>query len=253
MAGRRMTDGYGLLSEKEKETLRLILRGYDAKTMARHLDLSVHTINERLRQARRKLAVPSSREAARLLLETECPDHDLLAGKRLGEDLPGETHQRSSRHKAGISSAMAIGGLAIMTLVLAAVAIAALGLGAAGQDTTSRQSAYAISDLESRSAAENWLALVDADRWDESYRETGSAFRELNTSDTWVQASEQARMLLGTVETRVFISEESVPTPPLGHRVVRFRSSFSNRPDVTETLSLAREDGAWKVVGYVIG
>lgn len=59
------------LSEKEKQTLRLIVRGHDAKSTARTLGLSVHTINERLRDARRKMAVSSSREAARLLLEAE--------------------------------------------------------------------------------------------------------------------------------------------------------------------------------------
>ena len=42
-------------TEKEKQTLRLIVRGHDAKSLARHLGLSVHTVNERLRDARRKL------------------------------------------------------------------------------------------------------------------------------------------------------------------------------------------------------
>ena len=63
--------GSWALSEKEKQTLRLIVRGHDAKSIARDLGLSVHTINERLRDARRKMAVSSSREAARLLLEVE--------------------------------------------------------------------------------------------------------------------------------------------------------------------------------------
>ena len=45
------------LSEKEKQTLRLIVRGHDAKSTARTLGLSVHTINERLREARRKMSV----------------------------------------------------------------------------------------------------------------------------------------------------------------------------------------------------
>ena len=59
------TMGIQALTEKEKETLRLLVSGYDAKSMARHLGLSVHTVNERLRDARRKMAVSSSREAAR--------------------------------------------------------------------------------------------------------------------------------------------------------------------------------------------
>ena len=66
-----MTPGFQALTEKEKETLRLLVSGYDAKSMARHLGLSVHTINERLRDARRKMAVSSSREAARQLRDIE--------------------------------------------------------------------------------------------------------------------------------------------------------------------------------------
>ena len=46
-----MSAGYQTLSEKEKQTLRLIVRGYDAKSLARHLGLSIHTVNERLRDA----------------------------------------------------------------------------------------------------------------------------------------------------------------------------------------------------------
>ena len=60
-----ITDRYAALTEKEKQTLRLIVRGHDAKSIARHLGLSVHTINERLRDARRKLAVSSSRASTR--------------------------------------------------------------------------------------------------------------------------------------------------------------------------------------------
>ena len=61
-----MTGNLEALSEREKETLRLLLQGYEAKSIAKHLGLSVHTVNERLRASRRKLEVSSSREAARL-------------------------------------------------------------------------------------------------------------------------------------------------------------------------------------------
>lgn len=56
----------GLL-EREKQVLRLLWEGHDAKGVARTLDLSTNVVNERLRDVRRKLGVPSSREAARLL------------------------------------------------------------------------------------------------------------------------------------------------------------------------------------------
>jgi TonB family protein len=66
-----MKQGLGSLSERERETLRLLVRGHDSKSIASVLGLSIHTVNERLRDARRKLGVSSSREAARLLLAYE--------------------------------------------------------------------------------------------------------------------------------------------------------------------------------------
>ena len=80
-------DATDALTPKEKETLRLILRGHDAKSSARALDLSVHTVNGRLRDARRKLGVTSSKEAARLLLADEGPE--FLAGESLGDASAG--------------------------------------------------------------------------------------------------------------------------------------------------------------------
>ena len=52
-ASRPMSDGFQALSEREKETLRLLLGGHDIKSIAAGLGLSVHTVNERLREARR--------------------------------------------------------------------------------------------------------------------------------------------------------------------------------------------------------
>ncbi|WP_455155876.1 response regulator transcription factor [Sphingomonas zeae] len=93
--------GVAALTEKEKQTLRLIVRGHDAKSVAREFGLSVHTINERLRDARRKLAVSSSREAARLLLDEEggrtSPSRtpEKLGDMPMGEDQPHRTADES--------------------------------------------------------------------------------------------------------------------------------------------------------------
>lgn len=86
----RKTTVPNALTEKEKQALRLILRGHDAKSAARELAVSVHTVSERLRDARRKLGVTSSREAARRLLADETPEsppkflRTSLWGMRLG-------------------------------------------------------------------------------------------------------------------------------------------------------------------------
>lgn len=78
------TDDQVVLSAREKEALRLLLVGHDAKSIANTLGLSVHTINDRLRDARRKLGVSSSREAARRLAEMDGGTPIMSAPKKLG-------------------------------------------------------------------------------------------------------------------------------------------------------------------------
>ena len=63
-----MTHDVSALLEREKDVLRLLLVGHDAKSIARHLDLSTHVVNERLRDARRKLGVSSDIEMTKLAL-----------------------------------------------------------------------------------------------------------------------------------------------------------------------------------------
>jgi DNA-binding CsgD family transcriptional regulator len=55
------------LSDKELEVLRLLAAGHTVKSIAARLQRSEASINERLRDARRKTCVGSSRELARLL------------------------------------------------------------------------------------------------------------------------------------------------------------------------------------------
>jgi DNA-binding CsgD family transcriptional regulator len=56
-----------VLSEKELEILRLLAGGHTVKSIAAQLGRSEASINERLREARRKTGVGSSRELARMI------------------------------------------------------------------------------------------------------------------------------------------------------------------------------------------
>ncbi len=56
-----------LLTEQERDLLRLLAQGHTAKTIAHSRGLSVNVVNERLRSARRKTGAVSSRELARLV------------------------------------------------------------------------------------------------------------------------------------------------------------------------------------------
>ena len=101
-------------------------------------------------------------------------------------------------------------------------------------------------------SARQFLALLDQGNWDESYRATGSSFREQNTLQIWAEVSEQARTPLGAMISRAFVSQEDLPAPPHGYEVVKFRTRFANRAEALETVTLDREDGVWRVVGVMI-
>jgi DNA-binding CsgD family transcriptional regulator len=63
----RLPSSLAALTDKEREVLRLLAAGHTVKSIAASLERSEASINERLRDARRKTGVGSSRELARLL------------------------------------------------------------------------------------------------------------------------------------------------------------------------------------------
>jgi len=252
--------GFGSLTEKEKQTLRLIVRGHDAKSIARSLGLSVHTINERLRDARRKMAVSSSREAARLLFESEggapgSPIPELFGDRGIGE---AASRVGADQGRAPVSGAGRVTrhpwiviGVLLMTFALGLLAFVALPQAASAPPSTP-VAADAKPNTEVVDAARQWLALVDQDRWDDSYRATGASFRKMNTTQVWADVSEKMRAQFGAAKSRTFLSEQYLPAPPYGYEVVKFRASYANKADAVETVTLDREDGVWHVVGATI-
>jgi len=145
-----------------------------------------------------------------------------------------------------------------MSLILAALALASLSHvtepAARSSQATPVDAVAPAAEVggEVVEAARQWLSLVDQGRWNESWNATGQAFKELNTSEKWASVSEQARPPLGEVLSRTAISQEGVPAPPYGYEMIKFRTRFANKADVTETVTLVREGSDWRVVGYWI-
>lgn len=254
-----MTQRHLSLTDKEKETLRLLVQGYDAKSMARRLGLSVHTVNERLRDARRKLGTSSSREAARLLREAEGESLELLGDKDLG-DAPLDQAQQMSPQPAqgrGISrrTGWIIGG-SIMSATLALLALSALS--GTGQTptipftTAAAVSATPASEQAAIEAARQFLALVDRNDWTASWQATHKSFQLLNTVDWWADASQQVRGEVGTLQSRELATVDFRPAPPNGYWTVTFKARYSKKGNVTETLSLASENGGWRVASITV-
>jgi DNA-binding CsgD family transcriptional regulator len=114
-----MSVDVGTLTDREKAVLRLLAKGFDAKSAARELGLSVHTVNERLRSTRRKLQVTSSREAARLLSERE--DNKSLVYKEFGVGSgaePADNAATSQRAYTPIAGGLVVMSLFVLTAFL---------------------------------------------------------------------------------------------------------------------------------------
>lgn len=241
------------LTEKEKQTLRLIVRGHDAKSIARHLDLSVHTINERLRDARRKMAVSSSREAARQLLDQEGDAPESVGDKQIGEaasPVPVEQPVLPENGAGRTRRLWIIAGVALMSLILALAAVTSLPQAMlAPADTTPSAS---VSDAEIEGAARRFLELIDQGKWDASYALTTASFQKMNTAKVWADVSTKARPPLGALVSRTFLSHEDVPTPPAGYEIVKFRTTFANKANAIEKVSLERTGNGWRVAGVYI-
>ena len=115
-----VSSGAQQLTPRQKEILRLLFAGHNAKSAARELGISVHTVNEHLRDARRSMGVPSSREAARILVESEEPPLNSLGPTRLGVHAGNPKGRRSGLRKANPSLAYAGGTLMLFGIILAA-------------------------------------------------------------------------------------------------------------------------------------
>lgn len=261
-----MHDGFLTLSEREKETLRLLLIGHDAKSIARQLGLSVHTINERLRDARRKLGVSSSREAARILASHENADPDIRADKNFGDAGPDLTvpmqRQPDRRRWPARTLAWATGGMFVMLVIIAAATLTFGNLMQSGvsSDASKRGAAGGLvirpASDGTETTARRWLALVDRNRWDESWNAADSLIRQQVPRERWASILQPARGPLGPVSSRTLVNSgrtKSLPgAPPGDYSVLQFRTRFAQNPEGVETVTLARDGSSWKVAGYFI-
>lgn len=105
------------LTDREMEILRLLVAGHTVKTIAARLGRSETSINERLRSARRKTGVGSSRELARQLDLQKNRDENIdLSARRLAvTDL---TH----------AATVGVRGLKGLIVMLIAIPLTAIGL-----------------------------------------------------------------------------------------------------------------------------
>ncbi|TGX52466.1 DUF4019 domain-containing protein [Sphingomonas gei] len=253
------------LSEREKETLRLLLNGHDAKSVARHLGLSVHTVNERLRESRRKLNVSSSREAARILGEAEQSIPNSLGDKEFGvaEDaIPMRMDAQPHRRQGAVYSvAWLSGGMLVMSLIVTAIALSFAFHGNGSTVAPAPAAPVAATYLDpsqaaGASSAQAWVALLDNRQWNESWQSAAGIFKSKLSAAQWASTIQPVRQPLGAVSSRTLESATksgTLPGAPAGeYEILQFRTSFAQKRGAIETVILAHESTGWKVAGYFI-
>jgi hypothetical protein len=106
-------------------------------------------------------------------------------------------------------------------------------------------------------AAEGWLGLLDAGKYEESWRAAAPLFQLNVPKEQWTFAAMGARGPLGRLKERKRHSTtwaESLPGAPDGvYLVVEFQSAFAQKAAAVERVTMARTaPGEWRAAGYFI-
>jgi hypothetical protein len=106
-------------------------------------------------------------------------------------------------------------------------------------------------------AALQWLALVDAGKYSESWEEAAQLFKGAVTREQWGASITTVRKPLGKLVSRTLKSKvyaTSLPGAPDGEYVViQYTTSFENKKSAVETITpMLDKDGKWRVSGYYI-
>lgn len=106
-------------------------------------------------------------------------------------------------------------------------------------------------------ASEAWLALIDTDRFEDSWNAAATVFQSALTAEMWVQQGQAVRQQVGEPRGRTLRTAEhttSLPNAPAGeYVVVTYAGSFANVPEVREVVIMMRQpDESWRVAGYFV-
>lgn len=104
-------------------------------------------------------------------------------------------------------------------------------------------------------AAEKWLRFMDAGQYGESWDAASNIFRFTIKRDEWIKAEDKLRKPFGRLISRKLMEQRPATNPrglPEGdYMVLYYKSSFQDRPDVNELITMVLStDGQWKVLTY---
>ena len=139
-------------------------------------------------------------------------------------------------------------------IILAAVLLAGAVVPAIAQQE--QADPHAQQEVAAERQALGFLGYLDHGRFADSYAYTGMLIRTQVDRESFSSQLEKARTGTGALISRELTDAsytDSVPGAPQGQYVIlHYHSSFANKQDAVETLTLAFAKGYWRVSGYYI-
>jgi len=227
-------DPSAALTERELEVLRLLAGGHTVKTIAAELGRSESSIHERLRDARRKTGVGSSRELARLIEGQKSWD------RKTGLAAQAQTADRGKA--PGPSGRTGSKGLAPMPIVAAFSALGLIVAAAPSVQQAMVEPTAATAPATTATLAGRWSLDVAAIPAEERPQRVTIAFAQ-EADGRWTSAVEIVDADAGRREGRSTAATDGVPVPISGN--LGFADSVSLRQPATNMLVMSlRKNGA---------
>jgi hypothetical protein len=136
---------------------------------------------------------------------------------------------------------------------IAAVAIAALAF-TQGPVAAAPPGAIdeTVAKREAKESGTAWLALVDGEKYAESWDQAASLFRKQISRDQWVKTIGAARGGVGKLRGRTFDAAEYIVHEGVPTVILTWKSSFGSASGLAEQVTMMRDDGKWRCAGYFI-
>lgn len=141
------------------------------------------------------------------------------------------------------------------TVLAAPAALGSLGTLASPQPNTVGLPKPDLKKLAARRSAEDWLRLVDADHYPESWQDMAAYFKLAVKQDVWVARLEKLRKPLGDESSRKFRGSNYISarfSTDASSIAVQFQTTFSTGGQRMEVVNVTLDDNQWKVSGYYI-
>ena len=112
------------------------------------------------------------------------------------------------------------------------------------------------SDQDARAAAVDWLALLDAGKYQQAYDERPPRLKSDVFKPNFLATMQSRRAPLGKAKSRAFLrvsySKTLIGAPDGSYGFIYFKSSFEHKAHGIEKVIVTGETGHWQVSGYNI-